>query len=377
MKKINISQVDTIFANGSYPIEFLLYYKDSLQTEKIRSALNTLSSYFWPMFGEYDAGIIHFDKYSEKECFDEDVMNEEFDAGESNEKLYEKFCRAIPSDSKKLFFLKIIQYKNGSVLIPKLNHLAGDGYSYFYFLSVLAATSRDHDEPLKERTIRIQYKPHHRRTILKEFKFNEIELEPLQDKEKLTITFEEISRTSVRHRIKDVASNLDWQVSTNDILSAMVTKKTVAIQKGHFGDDFQLTIPIDVRRHIKEYGPNYFGNGLMLNHVNFRTIDIEKSHIHKIAIEIRKSMPAVTKESYMEYLNNLEAIIAKRQTDKLKPYDPENGCLVTNLSQLPVHRLNFGMGNPDLIFPLTIGKNSAAILAEKENFILRMVSRLK
>jgi len=52
MKKINISQVDIIFAYGSNPIEFLLYYKDSLKTNIICSALNKLSSVFWPMFGE-------------------------------------------------------------------------------------------------------------------------------------------------------------------------------------------------------------------------------------------------------------------------------------------------------------------------------------
>jgi hypothetical protein len=373
MKKINISQVDTLFANGGYPIEFLLYYKDKLKTEKIRAALNKLSPYFWPMFGEYDAGIIHFDKYSEKECFAEDVINQEFDPGETNKNIYEKYCHIIPSDLKKLFFLKIIQYKNGTILIPRLNHLAGDGYSYFYFLSVLAAISQDNYFPLKGYIIRTLYKPHHQRTILKKFQFNEIKLEPLQDKENLTIEFEEISRTLVRNFIKDVASDLDQQVSTNDILSAIVTKKSFEIQAAYLGDEFQLTIPIDVRRQIKEYGPKYFGNGIMFSVINFKTKDIEKSNINKIAIEIRKCMPAVNKERYIEYLNNLEAIIVKRQTDKLRPYDPKKGCLVTNLSKLPTTKLNFGTGNPDLLFPLTIGKNSAAVLADKDNFILRLV----
>jgi len=373
MKKINISQVDTLFANGSYPIEFLLYYKDRLKTEKIRSALKKLSSSFWPMFGEYEAGIIHFDKYSEKECFDEDVINQEFDLRETNKNIYEKHRHVVPAGLKKLFFLKIIQYKNGSVLIPKLNHLAGDGYSYFTFLSLLAAMSQDTYVPLKKHITRILYIPHHQRTILKEFQFNEVEWGPIQGEEKLTIEFEEISSASVRNMIKDITSEFDQHVSTNDILSAMVMKKSVEIQKELFGDNFQLTIPIDVRRQIREYGPKYFGNGLMFHVINFKTKDIEKSNISKIAIEIRKCMPTVKKESYLEYLNKLETIIVKRQTDKLRPYDPEHGCLVTNLSKLPAHKLNFGTGNPDFIFPLTIGKNSAAILANKDNFVLRLV----
>jgi muramidase (phage lysozyme) len=99
---------------------------------------------------------------------------------------------------------------------------------------------------------------------------------------------------------------------------------------------------------------------------------IEKSNINEIAIEIRKSMPGITRESYVEYLGSIEAIIAKGQTNKLKPYDPISGCLVTNLSMLPANKLNFGTGDPDFIFPLTIEKNSAAILSNKDNFILRL-----
>jgi len=373
MKKINISQVDTIFANGSYPIEFLLYFKNSLKTGKIRSALNRLSSSFWPMFGKYGDGIIYFEKYNEKECFDEEVINKEFDIGETNQNIYEKYHQIIPSHLKKLFFLKTIQYKNGTVLIPKLNHLAGDGYSYFYFLSVLAAMSQDFYVPFKKQIIRALYKPYHQRTILKEFQFNEIDLEPLQDYENLTIKFEEISRASVRDIMTNITTNSNQQVSTNDILSAMVIKKSVEDQKEHIGDDFQLTIPIDVRRQIKEYGLKYFGNGLMFNAINFSTTDIEKSDINKLAVKIRENMPAVKKENYIEYLKNLESVIAKKQTDWLKVYDPEKGCLVTNLSKLPTNKLNFGTGNPDFIFPLTVGKNSAAVLADKDNFILRFV----
>jgi hypothetical protein len=372
MKKINISQVDIIFANGSYPIEFLLYYKDSLKTNIICSALNKLSSVFWPMFGEYDAGVIHFDKYYEKDCFDEDVIDHEFDREETNKNIYERYCRINPSDMKRLFFLKIIQCKNGTLLIPKMNHLAGDGYSYFFFLSALAEISKDTYIPDEKNLIGAPHEPYHDRTILKEFQLNEIEMEVLPDKEEFIIEYEEIPRTEVRNIINHVASDFNQLVSANDILSAMVTKKMIERQKDYFGNDFQLTIPIDVRRQIKEYGLKYFGNGLMFHSINFKSTDIEKSSVNEIAIEIRKSMPGITKESYIEYLGSIEAIIAKRQTNKLRPYDPKSGCLVTNLSMLPANKLNFGTGDPDFIFPLTIEKNSAAILSNKDNFILRL-----
>ena len=83
-------------------------------------------------------------------------------------------------------------------------------------------------------------------------------------------------------------------------------------------------------------------------------------------------MPDITNESYLEYLLGIETIITKRQSNKLIVYDPRRGCLVTNLSMLPSNKLNFGTGDPDFIFPLTIEKNSAGILSNRDNFILRL-----
>jgi hypothetical protein len=178
MKKLNISPIDAIFSNGCYPIEFMLYYHKKIKTGKIRSALKNLSSDFWPMFGEYDNGIIYFEKYMESRCFEEQIVEEEFNSTESPRNLYDNYCRINPTDPQRLFHISILQYQDGTVIIPKLNHLAGDGYSYFYFLSLLAAVCREASIPFKKYFIRSQFKPHHQRNILKEFRFENIGLKP-------------------------------------------------------------------------------------------------------------------------------------------------------------------------------------------------------
>jgi muramidase (phage lysozyme) len=111
----------------------------------------------------------------------------------------------------------------------------------------------------------------------------------------------------------------------------------------------------------------------MFKEITFQTVDIQQSDVNDIAIQIRKGMPDVTKKTYLDFLQHLESLIKQKQTDKLRPYDPETGCLVTNLSRLPAHRLEFGQGIPELVFPLTVGKNAASVLADKDNFILRFV----
>ena len=372
MKKLNISQVDTLFANGNYPIEFLIYYKNGFNSKNIRKALKKLSSTFWPVFGKYNQGIIQFEKYSENDHFDEITVEREFNPKDSAESIHNEYCNTIPNDSSKLFFLKIIQLKNGTILIPKLNHIAGDGYSYFYFLSVLAMLSQPNFVPFKKGLIRNAAKPHHNRTILKDFKFNLTEFAPLTEQKPLSIKFEEISKSHIRNTIKELNSELNQTVSTNDILSAMVVKRLVAIQKDTIANDFKLTIPIDVRRKIKEYGSKFLGNGLLFIDIPFKSEEVNQSNIGDLALKIRTSMPEITKENYMQYLHKLEDIIANKQTEKLKPFDPEKGCLVTNLSKLPSDKLNFGTCEADFIIPLTIEKNSAAVLGDNDKFILRL-----
>ena len=83
-------------------------------------------------------------------------------------------------------------------------------------------------------------------------------------------------------------------------------------------------------------------------------------------------MPTVSSKTYLDYLTQLEKRISAGNLEKFKPFDPASGCLVTNISRLPVNRLNFGTGPPDLIFPLTIEKNAAAVLTKDDNFILRL-----
>jgi len=105
--------------------------------------------------------------------------------------------------------------------------------------------------------------------------------------------------------------------------------------------------------------------------VTFKKEQLENSRVQEVAIEIRKSMPPLLKETYIDFLKKLEEMLPAGKLDEFRPYDPERGCLVTNLSKLPADKLDFGTGRPKLVIPLTIEKNAAAILAKKENYVLR------
>jgi hypothetical protein len=371
MKEIKISQVDALFTNGRYPIEFLFFYKESLPTERVRRALLRLSTIFWPAFGEYRDGRIFFDSYRQDDFYAEENSDEEFPLSKAKEKGIELIARFSLPEMKKLFSVKTVRMKNGMVLIPKLNHLAGDGYSYFFLLSVLAALSRAAAVPFKSSLMKLLLRPHHCRAILKGFAFKGMEDRPILPESKLRIEIEEIPRREVQRMLEEIALKLNFRVSSNDLLTAIALKKLAGRQIEDGLGEFNLTIPIDVRRRVKEYGLRFFGNGIMMWTVPFKKAGLENRRTEEIAVQIRKAMPSVTKELFVNYLIGLEGLLSAGKIDQFKPFDPESGCLVTNLSKLPADKLDFGSGGPDLVIPLTIEKNSTAILAGRESFILR------
>lgn len=371
LKKVNISQVDALFANGIYQIEFLFYFREGLNTKKIRNSLKKLSAVFWPLFGEYKNGVISFNKYIEEDCYDEEVVNQEFAIPTTEKERLAVYSQYKPPDAKELFQLKITQFENGMILVPKMNHLAGDGYSYFYFLTALAMLSQHTLLPSKSSLMQLFSRPHHRRTKLKNFSFKGVGWEFSQQDTQIVMSVDEIPRKNVQSIIRKVSESKNFRISTNDVLSSLAVKKLVGIQRDFLGEYVELTIPIDVRRQVKEYGQRFFGNGIMLHKMKLKKVDIDNLPTDDLAVQIRKSMPSVSRQSYKVYLTMLEEIISEGKTEKFKPFDPASGCLVTNISRLPVDRLNFGTGPPDLIFPLTIEKNAAAVLAKDENFILR------
>jgi len=371
MKRLKISQVDTVFVNGSYPIEMLFFYRNKIKTAAIIKALKYLSPQFWPLFAEYKAGLLYEDSYTEEVFINEIICKEDFNPEADERQLWQKYHTINPEKMSKLFRLSILQFNNGTALIPKMNHLAGDGYSYFYFLSLLAAIARLSKKPLKKAVLRRLGAPHHQRTVLKDFHFNKTKIKSPLEHPDCTLINEAVSKKAVKNYIRKIKADFGETVSTNDILCAVTAKKTIENQRNDFGDQFTLSIPIDVRRNIKELGAKFFGNGIMFHTLNFNLAEHKEINIEETAVRLRRSMPEVNKDSYMNFLQDLEDKSRQSAVHNLMPYNPAEGCLVTNLSRMPVKKLNFGTGDPDYILLLTIGKNSAAVLADKNDYILR------
>ena len=373
MKKINISQVDTLFANGSYPIEFLIFYNYKINTISIKKFLKELSSPFWPLFSNYVGDSIQWSKYIEDKFYFESIHDGDFTFTKGEMQIWEKYKMVNPDNMEGLFYLSVLQFNNGTVIIPKMNHLVGDGYSYFYFLSQLAALSKSSYLPFRDFSISESASPELKRTVLREYRFNKTKIKEPFDHQYCTIKVEQVSKSFIKQEISRIKKIYNVGVSSNDILSAIVVKKTLDSQKTKFVNQFTLSMPMDIRSQVKELGPKFFGNGLMIHHLTVSISELDKMDTAELALKIRESIPSIDTNRFLEYLRDLESEIDRTTIHSLNPYDPRTGCRVTNLSRIPIQKLNFGSGPPQLIIPLTIGKNSAAILSNKENYLLRLV----
>ena len=372
MKQVPISQVDALFANGAYPIEFLFAFKGALSTKRLRRALRALAPLFWPAFGEYRAGVIAFDRYREEEVFDERSVGRKLDAAEIEAAPIEALAGFGRKDPSRLFFLTATRFADGLVIVPAMSHLAGDGYSYFFFLSALAALTRAALLPLRAPFLKAVYRPNHLRTILGGFSPRESlqRPAPVVPPEGPALESLDVPKAEVQSLLRE-ASVSGLRLSSNDILSAMVVKR-LAEARGRTAEAVsRLTIPMDVRGRVPELGRRFFGNGIMLH-----TMDLGGApgcaDAMELAARIRASMPLVSRDGYRTYLAGLERMIAEQRWEEFRPFDPDKGCLITNLSKMPSDKLDLGAGPPAAIVPLTVERNSAAILARGDNYVLRI-----
>ena len=385
MKAIGISPVDMCFVNGRYPIEFVLFYPYRIHVKPLQRALKKVAALFWPAFGVYTNGKIKALPELEdnkNDWWEEETIKADFDPTTEFDNLHTtygtEYLKSLQysknfTTPSRLWRFKLIHFLNGTMLIPSLNHLAGDGYSYFYLLSTLAALYRNRKLPFASLVIGKLFKPRLTRTTDKNCQVPDEKMDGYLPDGDLTVEFIEFKKTEIRQKALRASEQSGLRVSTNDILCAIEVISLLGSQSSANSANFHLVIPIDVRRGVLEYGKKFFGNGIMVVKIPFSSAEITDSTIESIAIHIRESFPSVNGESFNIFNEKLIQWIDTKQYEKLLPYDPKTDCLVTNLSRVPLKALNFGDGLPSLVAPTTIGRCATLVLSNKDNYILRRV----
>lgn len=373
MLKERLSPIDSLFLPNFVPIEFLLFFNYRIDSEKLRKAAETIEDIFWPAFSTISKGEISHKK--DAFTINEKTENEPLPSTNSRTLLTKKYTDNKFIDKEPLLSIRIIQHKDGSLIIPKLNHAVGDAFSYLLLLKNLSNSYKENTYKETNRKSRYHLtseKPpiKHSRNLI-DFNLAKDIRETTSRKEETGFHIKEISIQKLKEISSSALKKYGTHITENDILTAYSAKSIVKLTPLHFGKHICITTPVDIRRIIPDVGVNFFGNGLAFIESEITKDIILGCPIDFISAKIRQSKPAITEIWYRAYLKDLSKKLHSSPLP-LRPYNSDTGILTTNLSKIDFSRIDFGLGPPRTILPITCHQNLSIITKGSESYFINI-----
>jgi hypothetical protein len=261
-------------------------------------------------------------------------------------------------DGEPLMHARLTQTPEGSVLAVSMSHALVDGFSFFLAMSKWAALTRGEqvEAPVMERLLRAQESyvaaslaDVEAQTLLEKTGLFLGEPRPAEDalprQERL-----HLSAAALSELFADAQRSVDQKITKNDVLTAWLWR-TYGAQLWSDADnpEVYMSCPVDVRRLLGPENSNAFG--CTINFATARATRRELMHLSlgQLATRIQQSVSSVFASSWVESVATLEAlrrVRGLRGPQSIALRHPQRGMLVTNMSRLPLHQLDFGSGAP-------------------------------
>jgi shikimate O-hydroxycinnamoyltransferase len=370
MKTIPLTPIDHIFTGiGSYPIEFVFAYRDTIDPDRLLASLSEVVRHFVPV-GSRLAQVSE-NTYALQQSDD----GAQFQATESSATFGDpetRYSFLDPVNSvvgEPLTRIKLSQTPEGSVIGVSMSHAVGDGFSYFYFLSAWARLFRGDtiNEPFNGRDLLIP--EHQTRTV------NVTPSDVLSDsgifwderrraiaRERIHWDRFHLSREKLGELLAEAQADADARLSFNDVIAAHLWKTYIAKWDSDNGEETTyVSCPVDVRRIIKGFPRTFFGNAVGLATRSLERGALAEAPLGRLTSIIRAAVASVD-ETYMR--NALSTLGAMRLQEGLAVLEenhvihPRSGILITNLSRLPIQEIEFDAGPPvgfDILTPAVRG----------------------
>jgi hypothetical protein len=400
MAPIPLSPVDLIFTGTpSYSIEFLFSFNYAISEERLRHALRRACQIFPPV----NAELVEDDRFGfrfEPRTTPPELRVVRF-SGEGPNLLVPselaELSEAIHSVPGQPLFRSVLAHTSrGSLLGIHLSHCLVDGYSFFYFLSVLSSCFKDSQwNPrtwLKQRMMRpdldrralcpalvdLDHSPHRNEVDVENFfQRTGIPWGPPREAQKLSEVqwdYWHFSNSALSQHYKEASAQTDTRLSKHDVLTALLWKRT-AREWPSADDVLSCTNAFDYRRLHSALTPKYFGNAIRCASVVASKQDVLQLPLGLVAEKVRTATASIdevaAKDSLVcfEEVRRLQGIEAFRHCHVS---DPQHGLLVTNLSRVPVHAFDLGGGPPTDFVSLTPAIRSAMVLATTDGLKVRV-----
>ena len=384
MNPLPLSPIDHIFIGvGSYPIEFVFAYHETIDPARLRASLEETLKVFWPLRSHLEkisADSFGFIPAEDGLIFEVTSSQESFD-GTENKSIFYDSVHSV--EGEPLTKIKLTQSKEGSVLGVSISHALVDGFSFFHFMATWSRIfwgkrflTPDHDRTLlipENPDIEIPITP---ANIVERCGTFWHEKRQAFSEEQI---FEEIlrfSKAELKALFAEAEKDSESRLSYNDIVTALLWKKNIqAWNKDSGNPTVYISCPSDFRRILPGFARMYFGCAVCMATASMAYDQLVQSSLGELAGIIRKAVNQVKERYIREALETLERLRRQRGLgvmEEIHVMHPDAGFLVTNLSRLPVNDLDFGAGKPTGVQAATSVCRGAVVLPDADGLEVRI-----
>jgi hypothetical protein len=364
MEQYPLSPVDHLFLGpGAQPITFAMSYASALDPEELRTGLERTLETF-PLVscrlareGGTDLVFRRADTAPVFEVHDSDRPFDP-DAGTSP---YITPVRSV--EGSPLAGFTLTRTPTGSVLAASISHAIVDGFSYFHFLSSWARICRGERfiPPSLDRSFLEQLRtPGESSDLLVScglFAGERRTDGQARRARRFTLSAEEVAAI-----VEEARRSTGISLTENDILVAFLWKRSVSINDG--GERY-VTCPVDFRRLLPGFPRAYFGCALAFATVSSTAEALANEPVGRLAVLVRDAVSAIKADRIRSSLLALDrycAAYGAEGMEKIHLRHPHRGLIVTNLTRMPIHDVNFGSGPPSDYVPYVELAGGAAII---------------
>ncbi len=384
MKRIPLSPIDRVFTGaGAYPLEFVFAYRGEVDAGRLEASLRRAIAAFPAMSSRLvpaPEGCVELEPSPDGCVFETASHAGSF--AESAERY--RFVSPVESvEGEPLTRIRVTRTADGAVLGISVSHAVVDGFSFFYFLSAWARIHRglpvpppSHDRALlvpAGAPTAARLTP---RDVLERCGLFWGEVRPSIRREDLRWERLLVSRDELGSLLAEGRETTDVRLSHNDVLTAWLWRRHADAwaADGSGGPAF-VSCPVDCRRLIPALPATYFGCAVAMATQEVPRERVARAPLGELAVEVRRAVAGIDGAALERSLLTLDAL--RRQEgagvfERCHVVHPRAGLLVTNLSRLPAHEVEFDAGPPVAFDILTPARRCAVVLPAADGVDVRI-----
>lgn len=363
---IPISPIDTYFYRPTlYTIQFVFEYRQAIETNALRNAVQTLSETF--IASRYQIDLTHpfdvgFKLTQTPPPVGHQSISNHLDLSDPDN-LTRLIDPVTNQPDVPLIRFLVTTTPSKSFVGVSFSHILGDGYSFMMYMTALSQVMTQGKPAILPDNNREKLIPATKREDVSSRLFQEtgyafdIKERPGQPVHR-NIYFSRMELDQLK-----VEADLDHalKVTDNDVVMAELLRRLQGQIPVTETGKVAVRCPVDYRRSYPGLGPTYFGNAVKDALALFEPHEVPSLPLAAVVGRIRSAITAVNGTSILQTLKVLDQLRLEKGVDIFEHVGCP-GLLVTNLSRLPFRDLNLGSGAPDAFYVATFPRRIAIIL---------------